>query len=117
MKAAAERLEEKKKHYEKMPMYWSSAGFSEHRSGAVRQDKIIVEEFSKLPLRVVFLREEDKISATSHDERFPDRNWQDLVYIVDVDVICLAGKPNLYHVTRMYPEYTYDPLDDEQETE
>lgn len=55
-------------------------------------NQAIIENLSKKPKRVIFQDEETKRSMSKGDARF-SRDWQELAYLVDVDVQFVNGQP------------------------
>jgi hypothetical protein len=102
--------EEKPRQYIKVLMYWASANFSEKHNNT--SGKVIIEDIDKKAKKIIFENENDKILAMSSNNKFPNKNWQDLCYIVDVQVSYIGENPNLYKVTKLYAEDTYDPQEE-----
>jgi hypothetical protein len=44
----------------------------------------------------------------SSNDKFPTVNWQDLCYVVDVEVSYIEGEPQLYKILKLYKEETYN---------
>jgi hypothetical protein len=55
------------------------------------------------------VNDEDKIAATTHNRKFPMKNWQDLGYIVDVEVMYIQDIPRKYKILKLYNDETFDP--------
>jgi hypothetical protein len=108
-----EKLNEKKleepKIFHKELMYWANASFvcSKKRIS----DKVIIEKIDKNPKNVVFLNDEDAVFAKTHNEKFPQKNWQDLAYIVDVEVCYIEALPKSYKILKLYKDDVFDPND------
>jgi|LakMenEpi03Aug12_release.lakeMendotaPanAssembly.Ray.scaffolds.fasta_scaffold194870_2 hypothetical protein len=109
-KKSADLIEDQPKQYSKVLMYWASANFNEKHDS--NSGKVIIPEIDKKPKKVIFNNENDQILAMSSNIKFPNKNWQDLGYIVDVQVSYIHDNPNLYKITRLYGEDTYDPQDE-----
>jgi len=109
-KKSADLIEDQPKQYSKVLMYWASANFNEKHDS--NSGKVIIPEIDKKPKKVIFDNENDQILAMSSNIKFPNKNWQDLGYIVDVQVSYIHDNPNLYKITRLYGEDTYDPQDE-----
>lgn len=88
-------------------MYWANASFMKDKVN----DKVIIESIDKKPKKVVFENDEDKMIATTHCDKFPGKNWQDLAYIADVTVSYIQDIPKEYKITKLYKEETFDPSD------
>ena len=73
-------------------------------------DKAIVENISPKPIRVIFAHEDIKrnIINTSNFSK----PWQELAYIVDLEVLFLDEKPRTYKILNFYPEGTFNPDED-----
>ena len=92
--------------FRKELMYWANANFLKIKKS---QDKVVIEKIDKHPKKVIFANDEDKLYATTHNLLFKDKNWQDLSYIVDVDVSYIEGVPKVYKILRIYREEVFDP--------
>lgn len=92
-------------NYEKVLMYWANADFRKNKIN----DKIIIEKIDKTPKKVIFDNEQDKLAVTTHNPKFPNKNWQDLAYNVDVMVLYIEDIVKEYKVTKVYAEETFDP--------
>ena len=93
--------------YKKELMYWANANFTKNKAF----DKVVIEKIDSKPRKVVFDNESDKIIATSHNGRFASKNWQDLAYVVDVEVSYIQGTPSIYKITKLYENEIFDPQD------
>ncbi|WP_417794725.1 hypothetical protein [Terasakiella pusilla] len=93
----------------KQYMTWHQIRFD---SSLTSGSQAIIENISKAPKRVVFEDEETKRAMTKGDSRFA-RDWQELAYLVDVEVQSVNGTPRAYKIIRYYPEETFDPYEDE----
>jgi len=109
-KKSGDLMEDQPKQYSKVLMYWASANFNDKHDS--NSGKVIIPEIDKKPKKVIFDNENDQILAMSSNIKFPNKNWQDLGYIVDVQVSYIHDNPNLYKITRLYGEDTYDPQDE-----
>lgn len=70
-------------------------------------DKAIIENISKKPIRVIFNHENIKRNIINTSEF--TKPWQELAYIVDVEVLFLDEKPRTYKILDFYPDGTFDP--------
>lgn len=94
-------------HLNKVYMRWANTNFDgSHKNYA---DRVIIDQIDPHPKKVVFLNENDKIIATSHNPSFSETNWQSLVYVVDVEIYYLENSLKAYTVTKLYTEDTFDP--------
>jgi hypothetical protein len=92
--------------YSKEVLYWHQAHFG--KSASVRGDKAVIEKISQDAVRVVFANDDIKEAMTSSNPRF-SKDWQDLAYIVDVEVGTVHGRARVYKITGFYPDETFDP--------
>ena len=92
--------------FSKELMYWANANFVKNKKA---HDKVVIEKIDKHPKKVIFANDEDKLYATTHNSLFKDKNWQDLAYIVDVDVSYIEDVPKEYKILRIYREEVFDP--------
>jgi hypothetical protein len=99
--------EEKPKIFSKELMYWANANFVDSKNKTT--NKIIVEKIDKKPRIAVFVNEDDEIKAKSYDSRFPQKNWQNLVYVVDIEVLYIQEVPKAYRILKLYKDETFDP--------
>jgi len=100
-----EGIDEEPKIFQKELMYWANAAFVKQKT----TDKVIIEKIDKKPKKVVFLSEQDKSIATSYNPNFPHKQWQDLAYIVDVEVSYIQDTPKEYKITKLYKDEIFDP--------
>lgn len=103
------KIEQPKEYYKEL-MYWATADFIKTPNKS--SNKIIIEKIDKKAKKVVFLNEQDKISATTHNKNFPHKQWQNLAYIVDLEVSYIQDIPQEYKITKLYQEETFDPEED-----
>ena len=97
----------------KQAFYWYSASFVNNPDKNARNnvDKGIIEKFDSKPHKVVFENDIDKTNITSANHRFK-KDWQELVYMVDVEVVKIQGVIKLYKIIHIHHEDTFDPEDD-----
>ncbi len=100
----SEKTSESPRIYFKELMYWANAGFVKNKIN----DKVIIEKIDKKPKKVIFQNEQDKIFSTTHNNKFPNKNWQDLGYIVDVEVSYIEDTPKEYKILKIYEDDTFD---------
>ena len=102
-------MQEDPKIYHKQLMYWANASFIRNKT---TDGKVIISNIDKNPKKVIFEQEQDKIIATTHNVKFPKKNWQDLAYIVDVEVSYLDNVPKVYKITKLYSDEIFDSEED-----
>lgn len=90
--------------YEKMCFQWAITSFKQNKKVI---DKIIIDNISRKPLKVLFINESDKISATTNNPKFPHYNWQDLIYVADIEVCFTAGRLSAYKIVKLHTEDTF----------
>lgn len=97
----------------KQAFYWYSASFANNPDKNSRNnvDKGIIEKFDSRPHKVVFENDIDKTTITSSNHNFK-KDWQELVYMVDVEVVKIQGIIKLYKITHIHHKDTFDPQDD-----
>jgi hypothetical protein len=100
-----EGIDEQPKTYAKELMYWSNAAFVKQKT----TDKVVIEKIDKKPKKVIFLNDHEKSVATSYNSKFPNKQWQDLAYIVDVEVSYIQDSAKEYKITKLYKEEIFDP--------
>lgn len=71
-------------------------------------NKALIESISSKPLRVVFENNaiKDAMFAQGTQFRMP---WQELAYLVDVQVQTIEGRPRVATIMKFYPELTFNP--------
>jgi hypothetical protein len=106
-KKVEDTMEENQKIFHRELMYWANADFSEQKNRI--SDKVIIENIDKRSKIAIFLNENDKKAATSYDSRFPQKNWQGLGYIVDVEISYIQDSPKAYRILKLYADETFDP--------
>lgn len=88
-------------------MYWNQTRFGENQNTG---DKAIIDDVSRKALKVMFENNAVKDAMLKGDPKF-DRPWQELAFVVDVEVQTVNEIPKLYKVLKYYPEHTFDPND------
>ena len=73
-------------------------------------NKAVIESISKSPVKVIFEDNDVKKALTAGDSRF-NKPWNELAYIVDVNVQTVQGVPKVYTVINYYDEDTFDPTE------
>jgi hypothetical protein len=90
--------------YNKQLLWWYQIRFdSKSDSG----DKAVIENIFKKPIKVIF--KDEVIKQNMINTIGFAKPWQKLAYIVDVEVLFLNEKPKTYKILDFYPEYTFDP--------
>ncbi len=99
-----ESLKEESSIKHKQPFYWSTAAFFKNKNG----DKGIIEAIDgKKPHKIIFPSEGDKKMMMSSYDKFKT-DWQDLMYIVDVEVLNVQDKIQAYKTLKVYEEDTFE---------
>ena len=60
---------------------------------------------------MIFENDIDKDSITKFNEKYK-KDWQDLIYIVDVEAIKIQDVIRTYKILKVYMEDTIDPAED-----
>jgi hypothetical protein len=92
---------------DKVVMYWASASFIRDNK---YNDRIIIESIDKKPKKVFFKDDTLKNNLTKSENRF-NKNWQDLAYIVDVEITKIQDTISSYKIINYYQDDTYDPME------
>lgn len=93
--------------HRKNVMTWYQARFDpESQIG----NKALIESISSKPLRVVFDNNAIKDAMFAQGSKF-SIPWQELAYLVDVQVQAIEGKPRVAIIMKFYPELTFNPND------
>jgi hypothetical protein len=100
--------EETPKLYIKQVMYWASASFYKNQKF---NDRIIIESINEKPRKVFFSPDNLKNEIMNNDNKF-NKNWQDLAYVVDVEVNRIMDTISSYKITKWYKDDTYNPIED-----
>lgn len=108
-------LEEEPLVQRKQAFYWISASFFDNKDEFSKSnnssDKGIIEKIDKNPRKVIFENDSDKILITKYNTDY-QKDWQELVYIVDVEVIKIQDVVKTYKILKIYPDDTFDPKED-----
>lgn len=89
-------------------MYWYQAKFDPESDTG---NRAIIDDISTKALKVIFENNQTK-EEMLHPQKYFERPWHELAYVVDVEVQTVRGVPKVYKVLRYYPEYTFDPYED-----
>lgn len=101
-------LEEPSDHTQrKRVMTWYQTKFDDSSQTG---NKAVIESISKSPVKVIFENNAVKKALTAGDHRF-SKPWNELAYIVDVNVQTVQDTPKVYTVIKYYEEDTFDPSD------
>jgi len=104
-KYQTELLEEEPNILHKQGFYWSIASFLNKQEG---KDKGIIESLDKKAHKVIFENETDKEIMTTFNDKL-NKDWQDLLYIVDVEVIKIQDVIKTYKIIKVYYDDTINP--------
>lgn len=90
------------KFYNQVAMVWIQTNFKDRKKG----NKGIIECISNKSLKVIFNNNDIQHEMTSTHQDFPNELWQNLIYIVDVEVMYIDGEAKYYKILKNYPELT-----------
>ncbi|OYQ85123.1 hypothetical protein [Wohlfahrtiimonas chitiniclastica] len=76
-------------------------------------DKALIESIYDKPIKIIFQNESDKAYMYNAGKYFNGIPWQELGFIIDVEVQYSNGKPRLYNVLNVHTEETFVLNDDE----
>lgn len=97
-------LEEQPRTLHKQAFYWASASFSQSKNQPL--DRGLIESLDKKPHKTIFDTSSSvKESMTKYNEDL-QKDWQDLIYIVDVEVIKVQDVIKSYKILNVYLEDT-----------
>lgn len=103
-------LDEKNEHtYRNRLMIWDQTKFNLKTNTG---DKALIESIYEKPVKIVFQNESDKEYMYNAGKPFDGTPWQELGFIVDVEVQYVNGKPKVYNVIHTHKNETFI-LDDE----
>jgi len=94
--------------FNKEVLYWRQTQFGKKSKSS--GDKAVIEKISSNPLRVIFATDDLKEEMTTYNEKL-DKDWQDLAYVVDVEVGTIQDIPKYYRIIKLYTDETFDPED------
>lgn len=86
-------------------MYWKQAKFDRESNTG---NKAVIDSISARPLKVIFENNAVRDAMFAGDERF-HKSWQQLAYVVDVEVETVRNEPKVYKVIRYHADDTFDP--------
>jgi len=97
----------------KEAFYWFSASFANNpdKNSGKNVDKGIIEKYDTRPHKVIFANDIDKTNITSSNPSLK-KDWQELMYIVNVEVVKIQGVIKLYKIIHIHYNDTFDPQDD-----
>lgn len=91
----------------KQVMTWYQTKFDEKSKTG---NKATIESISKSPVKVIFENNVVKKALMAGDSRF-DKPWNELAYVVDVNIQTIQGVPKVYTIINFYDEDTFDPIE------
>ena len=100
-------LEQEPQILHKVQFYWSVASFN-LKNVDKNSDKGIIEKIDKKQRKVFFQNNEDKEIMTKFNSSL-NKDWQNLVYIVDVEALKLQDVIKIYKILKVHTEDTFDP--------
>lgn len=98
-------LEEEPIVKNKQAFYWETASFVKGSSG--QRDRGIIESVDKRAKRIIFKDEVDKEVITTSSNKYT-KEWQDLIYIVDVEIIKVQDTIKSYKILKVYENDTIE---------
>jgi hypothetical protein len=103
-------LEEEPSVQRKQAFYWISASFAKTFNNFSRDnsDRGVIEKFDKKAHKVIFENETDRTLMTKYNPEF-QKDWQELVYIVDVEIIKIQDVIRTYKILAVHYNDTFDP--------
>ena len=81
----------------KQTFYWASASFIKNKQDEFA-DKGIIESLDSKPYKIIFEDDKDRKNIIQK------KKWQDLIYLVDVEVILVQGEVTIYKILKVYEE-------------
>lgn len=98
-------LDEKEEHiYKNRLMVWDQSRFNLQ---ATTGDKALIESLHDKPVKIIFQNEDDKIYMHNAGKMFDGVPWQNLGFIIDVEVQYLNGYPRVYNVLYVHRDETF----------
>lgn len=96
------KMDQETSTYKKLFMQWEQKNFNDKKSG----NKATIPHISPKPLNVSFENKDIEKEMTTTHPKFPNVEWQNLWYVVDVEYVTLGGKPKFYNILKNYSELT-----------
>lgn len=96
------KIEEERILLNKVTMIWEQKNFTNKKTG----NKAKIAKISENPINVSFVNKNIEKKMTAIHPNFPDVEWQDLCYVVDVEYVTLGGKPKFCTILKNYSELT-----------
>jgi hypothetical protein len=90
--------------FQKELMYWEDASFNRKKANGTHSGKIIIETIDKRAKKVIFINENDKNKCTVRNPQFPNEEWQNLLYHVDVQVMKVQDAIKEYKILQVYDD-------------
>jgi len=84
-------------------MYWANAKFVKNKHTKY-DGKIIIKKIDSKPKDVIFMNENEKQQCMSKKAKFPNTEWNDLLYHVDVEVSYVEDIIKEYKILKVYEE-------------
>lgn len=81
-------------------MYWADANFISDK----KHGQAIIESISNKPVGVKFAHEEDRKKCMTNHPDYPEIEWQDLLYTVDVEALYVQDKLKGYRILKVYDD-------------
>lgn len=107
----AKLIEEKGTHtFSNRLMVWDQTKFN---LKATTGDKALIESIYDKPIKIIFQNESDKSYMYNAGKGFNGTPWQELGFIVDVEVQYLNGRPRVYNILKVHEEETFVLRDEE----
>ena len=94
------KIKQEKTIYKKLLMHWEQKNFNDKKSG----NKATIPYISSKPLTVSFENKDIEKEMTTTHPKFPNVEWQNLWYTVNLEYITLDGKPQLCNILKNYSE-------------
>ncbi len=88
--------------YKKLFLHWEQKNFNDKKSG----NKAIIPHISTKPLNVSFENKDVEKEMTTTHPKFPNVEWQNLWYVVDLEYITLGEKQKFCNILKNYSELT-----------
>lgn len=106
-------LESEPSAQRKQAFYWMSASFAKTLDSSSRNnsDKGVIEKFDKKAHKIIFENESDRILMTKYNPEY-QKDWQELIYIVDVEIVMVQDIIKMYKILAVHYEDTIDPEED-----
>lgn len=104
-RAVEDMMPETSNFYSKQLLKWFQVRFDKNTRPV--GDRAVIENITSIPLKVVFEKDDIKQGMIGNPKN--NKPWQELAYIVDVEVLKLGDQPKVYKIIECYTEETFDP--------